>query len=197
MAGVNGDRKGKKDDSGLGSAIDFMLSNAKLVLGVGGAAMLGIATLAVKRVRVCVFYSVPIFYRFPFLIWQTRSPHTTYSRVSPVPYVLSVTWSICFYTQPGSASSYFWPFRPLRVSTSRSGVEIQPVSHQRVFFVSDVWPSPQRSVQPHQSQPIREEELGGAELAGVLATDAEPRHEAECQSITADAPHVLQLLPVR
>lgn len=50
MAGVNGDRKGKKDDNGIGTAIDFMLSNAKLVLGVGGAAMLGIATLAVKRV---------------------------------------------------------------------------------------------------------------------------------------------------
>lgn len=49
MAGVNGERKGKKDDNGLGSAIDFVLSNAKLVLGVGGAAMLGIATLAVKR----------------------------------------------------------------------------------------------------------------------------------------------------
>ncbi|KAL2100646.1 hypothetical protein ACEWY4_002407 [Coilia grayii] len=50
MAGVNGDRKGnKKDDNGLGTAIDFVLSNAKLVLGVGGAAMLGIATLAVKR----------------------------------------------------------------------------------------------------------------------------------------------------
>lgn len=29
--------------------IDFLLSNARLVLGVGGAAMLGIATLAVKR----------------------------------------------------------------------------------------------------------------------------------------------------
>lgn len=51
MAGVNGNRKGKKDDNGIGTAIDFMLSNAKLVLGVGGAAMLGIATLAVKRVR--------------------------------------------------------------------------------------------------------------------------------------------------
>ncbi|XP_026876005.2 mitochondrial dynamics protein MID51 [Electrophorus electricus] len=50
MAGVSGDRKGKKDDNGIGSAIDFMLSNAKLVLGVGGAAMLGIATLAVKRI---------------------------------------------------------------------------------------------------------------------------------------------------
>lgn len=50
MAGVNGDGKGKKDDNGIGTAIDFMLSNAKLVLGVGGAAMLGIATLAVKRV---------------------------------------------------------------------------------------------------------------------------------------------------
>ncbi|TRY54935.1 hypothetical protein DNTS_020700 [Danionella cerebrum] len=49
MAGVNRDQKGKKDDNGFGSAIDFVLSNAKLVLGVGGAAMLGIATLAVKR----------------------------------------------------------------------------------------------------------------------------------------------------
>ncbi|XP_043918357.1 mitochondrial dynamics protein MID51-like [Protopterus annectens] len=48
MAGV-GDKKGRKDDNGIGTAIDFVLSNAKLVLGVGGAAMLGIATLAVKR----------------------------------------------------------------------------------------------------------------------------------------------------
>lgn len=50
MAGA-GERKGKKDDNGIGTAIDFVLSNARLVLGVGGAAMLGIATLAVKRVR--------------------------------------------------------------------------------------------------------------------------------------------------
>lgn len=49
MAGA-GQRKGKKDDNGIGTAIDFVLSNARLVLGVGGAAMLGIATLAVKRV---------------------------------------------------------------------------------------------------------------------------------------------------
>uniref|UniRef100_A0A8C5QD45 Mitochondrial elongation factor 1 n=1 Tax=Leptobrachium leishanense TaxID=445787 RepID=A0A8C5QD45_9ANUR len=41
--------KGKKNDNGIGTAIDFVLSNARLVLGVGGAAMLGIATLAVKR----------------------------------------------------------------------------------------------------------------------------------------------------
>lgn len=49
MAGA-GPRKGKKDDNGIGTAIDFVLANARLVLGVGGAAMLGIATLAVKRV---------------------------------------------------------------------------------------------------------------------------------------------------
>ncbi|KAM3832960.1 mitochondrial dynamics protein MIEF1 isoform 3-T3 [Vipera latastei] len=48
MAG-SGERKGKKNDNGIGTAIDFVLSNARLVLGVGGAAMLGIATLAVKR----------------------------------------------------------------------------------------------------------------------------------------------------
>lgn len=35
----------------LGGAVDFLLANARLVLGVGGAAVLGIATLAVKRVR--------------------------------------------------------------------------------------------------------------------------------------------------
>lgn len=49
MSGFERDPKGRKEDNGVGSAIDFVLSNAKLVLGVGGAAMLGIATLAVKR----------------------------------------------------------------------------------------------------------------------------------------------------
>lgn len=34
MAGA-GERKGKKDDNGIGTAIDFVLSNARLVLGVG------------------------------------------------------------------------------------------------------------------------------------------------------------------
>uniref|UniRef100_A0A8C6RX74 Uncharacterized protein n=1 Tax=Nannospalax galili TaxID=1026970 RepID=A0A8C6RX74_NANGA len=43
------ERNGKKDDKGIGMAIDFVLSNAGLVLGVGGAAMLDIATLAVKQ----------------------------------------------------------------------------------------------------------------------------------------------------
>lgn len=52
MAGA-GERRGKKDDNGIGTALDFVLSNARLVLGVGGAAMLGIATLAVKRVSAC------------------------------------------------------------------------------------------------------------------------------------------------
>lgn len=62
---MNGDRKGKKDDNGLGSAIDFVLSNAKLVLGVGGAAMLGIATLAVKRVSACWVTCVMSFFFSP------------------------------------------------------------------------------------------------------------------------------------
>lgn len=63
---MNGSRKGKKDDNGLGTAIDFMLSNAKLVLGVGGAAMLGIATLAVKRVR-SFLHSPPLLCLMPSL----------------------------------------------------------------------------------------------------------------------------------
>nr|XP_033770162.1 mitochondrial dynamics protein MID49 isoform X2 [Geotrypetes seraphini] len=43
-------KRGKKrNDDGIGSVVDFLLANARLVLGVGGAVMLGIATLAVKR----------------------------------------------------------------------------------------------------------------------------------------------------
>ncbi|XP_058139341.1 mitochondrial dynamics protein MID49 [Dasypus novemcinctus] len=43
-------RRGKRQgDAAVGSAVDFLLANARLVLGVGGAAVLGIATLAVKR----------------------------------------------------------------------------------------------------------------------------------------------------
>ncbi|XP_004684595.1 PREDICTED: mitochondrial dynamics protein MID49 [Condylura cristata] len=43
-------KRGKwHDDEVLGNAVDFLLANARLVLGVGGAAVLGIATLAVKR----------------------------------------------------------------------------------------------------------------------------------------------------
>lgn len=44
-------RKQQHGSEGLGSVVDFLLANARLVLGVGGAAVLGIATLAVKRVR--------------------------------------------------------------------------------------------------------------------------------------------------
>ncbi|KAM4698040.1 mitochondrial dynamics protein MID49 [Rhinophrynus dorsalis] len=49
MAEMQLRKKGKKSDDGFGSMVDFLLANARLVLGVGGAAMLGIATLAVKR----------------------------------------------------------------------------------------------------------------------------------------------------
>lgn len=41
----------RRGDEGLEGAVDFLLANARLVLGVGAAAVLGIATLAVKRVR--------------------------------------------------------------------------------------------------------------------------------------------------
>lgn len=40
----------RRGEEGITVVIDFLLSNARLVLGVGGAALLGIATLAVKRV---------------------------------------------------------------------------------------------------------------------------------------------------
>ncbi|XP_073504570.1 mitochondrial dynamics protein MID49 isoform X2 [Phyllobates terribilis] len=50
MAEMQLQKKGKKSEGGcVGSMVDFLLANARLVLGVGGAAMLGIATLAVKR----------------------------------------------------------------------------------------------------------------------------------------------------
>ncbi|XP_036134336.1 mitochondrial dynamics protein MID49 [Molossus molossus] len=43
-------KQGKRhEEDVLSSAVNFLLANARLVLGVGGAAVLGIATLAVKR----------------------------------------------------------------------------------------------------------------------------------------------------
>ncbi|KAF7663445.1 hypothetical protein LDENG_00209850 [Lucifuga dentata] len=39
----------RRGEDGIAMVIDFLLSNARLVLGVGGAAVLGIATLAFKR----------------------------------------------------------------------------------------------------------------------------------------------------
>ncbi|NXR15193.1 MID49 protein, partial [Semnornis frantzii] len=43
-------QRGKRQvDSGLGSVLDLLLANARLVLGVSGAAVLAIATLVVKR----------------------------------------------------------------------------------------------------------------------------------------------------
>ncbi|XP_030636667.1 mitochondrial dynamics protein MID49 [Chanos chanos] len=39
----------RRGGDGFAAVIDFLLSNARLVLGVGGVAVLGIATLAVKR----------------------------------------------------------------------------------------------------------------------------------------------------
>uniref|UniRef100_A0A8C3YDW1 Mitochondrial dynamics protein MID49 n=1 Tax=Catagonus wagneri TaxID=51154 RepID=A0A8C3YDW1_9CETA len=49
MAEFSQNRGKRRDGEALGSAVDFLLANARLVLGVGGAAVLGIATLAVKR----------------------------------------------------------------------------------------------------------------------------------------------------
>uniref|UniRef100_A0A8C8S8R1 Mitochondrial elongation factor 2 n=1 Tax=Pelusios castaneus TaxID=367368 RepID=A0A8C8S8R1_9SAUR len=49
MAELVHKRGKRRDDNGLGGAVDFLLANARLVLGVGGAAVLAIATLAVKR----------------------------------------------------------------------------------------------------------------------------------------------------
>ncbi|OCT64460.1 mitochondrial dynamics protein MID49-like isoform X2 [Xenopus laevis] len=49
MAELQLQKKGKKSGDGIGTMVDFLLANARLVLGVGGAAILGIATLIVKR----------------------------------------------------------------------------------------------------------------------------------------------------
>ncbi|NWV02126.1 MID49 protein, partial [Upupa epops] len=49
MAEFGRPRGKRQEDSGLGSVLDVLLANARLVLGVSGAAILAIATLAVKR----------------------------------------------------------------------------------------------------------------------------------------------------
>ena len=51
MAEFAQQRGKRRDDSGLGGVLDLLLANARLVLGISGAAVLAIATLAVKRVR--------------------------------------------------------------------------------------------------------------------------------------------------
>lgn len=54
----------RRGEEGVAMVIDFLLSNARLVLGVGGAAMLGIATLVVKRVSG--------FARFVYIVGSTQ-----------------------------------------------------------------------------------------------------------------------------
>ncbi|KAF1665269.1 Mitochondrial dynamics protein MID49, partial [Aptenodytes patagonicus] len=49
MAEFTRQRGKRQEDSGLGSVLDLLLANARLVLGVSGAAVLAVATLAVKR----------------------------------------------------------------------------------------------------------------------------------------------------
>ncbi|XP_026714791.1 mitochondrial dynamics protein MID49 isoform X1 [Athene cunicularia] len=49
MAEFTRPRGKRQEDSGLGNVLDLLLANARLVLGVTGAAVLAIATLAVKR----------------------------------------------------------------------------------------------------------------------------------------------------
>lgn len=67
----------RRGEDGIAVVIDFLLSNARLVLGVGGAAVLGIATLAVKRVSVWALVPKPhsrIYMNFNSLgILQNRS----------------------------------------------------------------------------------------------------------------------------
>ncbi|XP_034043586.1 mitochondrial dynamics protein MID49 [Thalassophryne amazonica] len=46
---MNSQGSRSRGEDGVAKVIDFLLSNARLVLGVGGAALLGIATLAMKR----------------------------------------------------------------------------------------------------------------------------------------------------
>lgn len=55
----------RRGEEGIAVVLDFLLSNARLVLGVGGAALLGIATLAVKRVS-REFYIHVFFCSFSF-----------------------------------------------------------------------------------------------------------------------------------
>lgn len=51
MATSAGKQGKRQDESSLGSLVDLVLANARVVLGVSGAAVLALATLAVKRVR--------------------------------------------------------------------------------------------------------------------------------------------------
>ncbi|KAI4873253.1 hypothetical protein NFI96_024889 [Prochilodus magdalenae] len=76
MAGVNGDRKGKKDDNGIGSAmILYWVLTLKLVLGGRGAASWAVATLAVKRVE--LENAVPLGLVHVYQLWVLYSQNVS------------------------------------------------------------------------------------------------------------------------
>uniref|UniRef100_A0A669QTU7 Mitochondrial elongation factor 2 n=1 Tax=Phasianus colchicus TaxID=9054 RepID=A0A669QTU7_PHACC len=64
MAEFAQQRGKRRDDSGLGGVLDLLLANARLVLGISGAAVLAIATLAVKRM---------------WVLWTTCTSHPSVS----------------------------------------------------------------------------------------------------------------------
>lgn len=97
----------RRGEDGIAIVIDFLLSNARLVLGVGGAAILGIATLAVKRVSVlrlliphqCIFLWIQILHESEKNEHQQFSHKMFWKVVSILRRVLfEVPWlRLCFY----------------------------------------------------------------------------------------------------
>ncbi|XP_039581295.1 mitochondrial dynamics protein MID51 isoform X1 [Passer montanus] len=143
MAGA-GQRRGKKDDNGIGTAIDFVLANARLVLGVGGAAMLGIATLAVKRM-------------YDRAISAPSSP----TRLSQSG---KRSWE-----EPnwlGSSSRLLTQDMKSSISRSLQTLPTDPSAPDNVFLLSC------RLLPTHKAQAICQEESGGAEEVAPPAVPA-------------------------
>lgn len=81
----------RRGEDGIAAIIDFLLSNARLVLGVGGVAVLGIATLAVKKVHCCIGIMLIVARLMTLLIRQvllSSVTHSAESAVCPLPHIL-------------------------------------------------------------------------------------------------------------
>uniref|UniRef100_A0A8C5BU04 Mitochondrial elongation factor 1 n=1 Tax=Gadus morhua TaxID=8049 RepID=A0A8C5BU04_GADMO len=149
----------RKGEEGIAVVIDFLLTNARLVLGVGGAALLGIATLVVKRV------SVPV----SFIRWLGESSHADFIS-------LSLTADLCEKSsldiQPKSdvkpkklqlcaltLQVHFWAFYYTRA-------QLSPVEVRRVQSLAlDICTEIQGFLHTrHPDMPLGEMSLGGSLL---------------------------------
>ncbi|MEQ2194425.1 hypothetical protein XENOCAPTIV_029219 [Xenoophorus captivus] len=151
----------RRGEDGVAMVINFLLSNARLVLGVGGAALLGIATLAVKRVSI-LRLSVPHHYVFAYDLCQNLEVSSP--DIVPKPEAKSKRLQLCVLTLQERLQQYYSSrvvLAPHEVKRAQSlaldiCTEIQGFLHSR-----------------HPDMPLGEMNLGGSLLDDLQVVSAD------------------------